>query len=187
MYVKVLEVERRSYPLLTLGATAPGSITTVPKGTGLEFSSGYFVFAVFYLRNGGWSETFVIIRRYGTISKEAFINEEIRGKELRVIDTDGTQLGIMSRQEALDLAEQKKLDLVCIAPKAAPPVCRILDYGKYKYEMQKREKENRKKQKTTQIKEIRLMVGEILPIGGGVLGDDRDLLDSAFLQDLRFF
>ena len=98
----------------------------------------------------------MIVRRYGTISKEAFINEEIRGKELRVIDTDGTQLGIMSRQEALDLAEQKKLDLVCIAPKAAPPVCRILDYGKYKYEMQKREKENRKKQKTTQIKEIRL-------------------------------
>ena len=102
------------------------------------------------------SESFVIVRRYGTISKEAFINEEIRGKELRVIDTDGTQLGIMSRQEALDLAEQKKIDLVCIAPKAAPPVCRILDYGKYKYEMQKREKENRKKQKTTQIKEIRL-------------------------------
>ena len=54
----------------------------------------------------------MIVRRYGTISKEAFINEEIRGKELRVIDTDGTQLGIMSRQEALDLAEQKKLDLV---------------------------------------------------------------------------
>lgn len=95
-------------------------------------------------------------RRYGTISKEAFINEEIRGKELRVIDSDGTQLGIMSRQEALDLSDQKKLDLVCIAPKANPPVCKILDYGKYKYEMQKREKEARKKQKTMQVKEIRL-------------------------------
>ena len=84
------------------------------------------------------------------------INEEIRAKELRVIDTDGTQLGVMSRDEAMELAENKKLDLVCIAPKAEPPVCRILDYGKYKYELQKREKEAKKKQKTTQVKEIRL-------------------------------
>ena len=84
------------------------------------------------------------------------INEEIRAKELRVIDTDGTQLGVMSRDEAMNLAEEKKLDLVCIAPKAEPPVCRILDYGKYKYELQKREKEAKKKQKTTQVKEIRL-------------------------------
>ena len=84
------------------------------------------------------------------------INEEIRAKELRVIDTDGTQLGVMSRDEAMDLAENKKLDLVCIAPKAEPPVCKILDYGKYKYELQKREKEAKKKQKTTQVKEIRL-------------------------------
>ena len=84
------------------------------------------------------------------------INEEIRAKELRVIDTDGTQLGVMSRDEAMDLAESKKLDLVCIAPKAAPPVCKILDYGKYKYELQKKEKEAKKKQKTTQVKEIRL-------------------------------
>jgi translation initiation factor IF-3 len=84
------------------------------------------------------------------------INEEIRAKELRVIDTDGTQLGVISREEALELAENKKLDLVCIAPKATPPVCKILDYGKYKYELQKKEKEAKKKQKTTQVKEIRL-------------------------------
>lgn len=84
------------------------------------------------------------------------INEEIRAKELRVIDTDGTQLGVISREEALDLSEKKKLDLVCISPKANPPVCKILDYGKYKYELQKKEKEARKKQKTTQVKEIRL-------------------------------
>ena len=84
------------------------------------------------------------------------INEEIRSKELRVIDTDGSQLGIMSRQEALDISEEKKLDLVCISPKANPPVCKILDYGKYKYELQKKEKEAKKKQKTTQVKEIRL-------------------------------
>ena len=84
------------------------------------------------------------------------INEEIRAKELRVIDDAGNQLGIMSRQEALDLSEEKKLDLVCIAPKAEPPVCKILDYGKYKYDQQKKEKEAKKKQHTTQVKEIRL-------------------------------
>ena len=94
--------------------------------------------------------------RCKTISKEALINEEIRAKELRVLSGDREQLGIMSRQEALDLAEEKKLDLVCIAPKANPPVCRILDYSKYKYEMKKREKEAKKKQKTTEVKEIRL-------------------------------
>ena len=89
------------------------------------------------------------------ISREAMINEEIRAKELRVIAADGTQMGIMSREEALALSEEKRLDLVCISPKANPPVCKILDYGKYKYELQKREKEA-KKQKTTQVKEIRL-------------------------------
>jgi translation initiation factor IF-3 len=75
---------------------------------------------------------------------------------MRVISADGEQLGIMSRDEALGLAEQKNLDLVCIAPKAEPPVCKILDYGKYKYDQQKKEKEAKKKQHTTQIKEIRL-------------------------------
>jgi translation initiation factor IF-3 len=90
------------------------------------------------------------------ISKENQINEEIRDKELRVIDSDGSQLGIMSLEAALRLSAERKLDLVNIAPKAQPPVCKILDYGKYRYEMQKREKEARKKQKTIQIKEIRL-------------------------------
>lgn len=91
-----------------------------------------------------------------TISKENRINEEIRDKELRVIDDEGNMLGVMSRDEALNLAEQKKLDLVNISPNANPPVCKILDYGKYRYELQKREKEAKKKQKTVQIKEIRL-------------------------------
>ena len=95
-------------------------------------------------------------RRYRTIAREALINEEIRAKEMRVISADGEQLGIMSRDEALSLAEQKNLDLVCIAPKAEPPVCKILDYGKFKYDQQKKEKEAKKKQHTTQIKEIRL-------------------------------
>jgi len=99
---------------------------------------------------------FLLCRRYGIISKENLINEEIRDKELRVIDADGTMVGVMSRDEALELANERKLDLVNISPNANPPVCKILDYGKYRYELQKREKEAKKKQKTTQIKEIRL-------------------------------
>lgn len=95
-------------------------------------------------------------RRYSDIAKEALINEEIRAKEMRVISADGEQLGIMSRGEALDLAEEKDLDLVCIAPKAQPPVCKILDYGKFKYEQQKKEKEAKKNQKVVEVKETRL-------------------------------
>ena len=90
------------------------------------------------------------------ISKENLINEEIRDKEVRVIDTDGTMLGVMPIDEALNLAGEKKLDLVNISPNAKPPVCKILDYGKYRYELQKKEKEAKKKQKTMQVKEIRL-------------------------------
>ncbi|MCL1901154.1 MAG: translation initiation factor IF-3 [Firmicutes bacterium] len=74
----------------------------------------------------------------------------------RIIDSDGTQVGILSLDEALELANTRKLDLVNIAPNANPPVCKILDYGKYRYDLQKKEKEARKKQKITQIKEIRL-------------------------------
>ena len=99
---------------------------------------------------------FFNFRRCSTISKETLINEEIRDKELRVIDADGTMVGIMSREEALNLANERKLDLVNVSPNAKPPVCKILDYGKYRYELQKREKEAKKKQKTTQVKEIRL-------------------------------
>ncbi|MDY3238969.1 MAG: translation initiation factor IF-3 [Anaerovoracaceae bacterium] len=90
------------------------------------------------------------------MSKENLINEEIRDKEVRVIDIDGTMLGVMPTEKALELATEKKLDLVNISPNAKPPVCKILDYGKYRYELQKKEKEARKKQKTTQVKEIRL-------------------------------
>lgn len=92
-----------------------------------------------------------------TISnKELQINEEIRDKELRIIDSDGSQLGIMSSEKALNLAAEKNLDLVKIAPQATPPVCKIIDYGKYRFEIAKREKEARKNQRTVEIKEIRL-------------------------------
>ncbi|MCM1381238.1 MAG: translation initiation factor IF-3 [Muribaculaceae bacterium] len=84
------------------------------------------------------------------------INEEIRDKEVRVIGNDGTQLGVMPSKEALRLAEEKDLDLVKIAPQAEPPVCKIMDYGKYLFEQNKREKEARKNQKVVEIKEIRM-------------------------------
>ena len=91
-----------------------------------------------------------------TISKENLINEEIRDKEVRVIDSDGTMLGIMSIDKAMDLANERKLDLVNISPNAKPAVCKILDYGKYRFEMQKKEKEAKKNQKVIELKEIRL-------------------------------
>ncbi|HOQ00865.1 MAG TPA: translation initiation factor IF-3 [Acetivibrio clariflavus] len=84
------------------------------------------------------------------------INEQIRDKEVRLIDVDGTMIGIMSSKEALELANAKSLDLVKIAPQASPPVCRIMDYGKYMFELSKKEKEARKNQKIISVKEIRL-------------------------------
>ena len=84
------------------------------------------------------------------------INEQIRDREVRVISEAGEQLGIMSAREAMKLAEEAQLDLVKIAPKAQPPVCKIIDYGKYKYELTRKEKEARKKQKTVEVKEVRL-------------------------------
>ncbi len=83
------------------------------------------------------------------------INEEIRDRELRVIDANGDQLGIMSSRQALEIAAERQLDLVKIAPQAKPPVCRIMDYGKFKFEQSKKEKEARKNQKVINIKEIR--------------------------------
>lgn len=84
------------------------------------------------------------------------INEQIRDKEVRVIGEDGEQLGIMSSRDAQKLADDAGLDLVKIAPTAKPPVCKIVDYGKFKYEQVRREKEARKKQRTIEVKEIRL-------------------------------
>ena len=84
------------------------------------------------------------------------INEQIRDKEVRLIGENGEQLGVMSAREAQKLAEEAGLDLVKIAPTAKPPVCKIVDYGKFRYEQARKEKEARKKQKTIEIKEIRL-------------------------------
>lgn len=92
-----------------------------------------------------------------TISKDSLrINEEIRIREVRVTDENGEQLGIMQTRDALKLAEDRHLDLVEVAPKARPPVCKIMDFGKYRYEQQKRDKEARKKQKVVTVKEVKL-------------------------------
>ena len=84
------------------------------------------------------------------------INEQIRDREVRLVSADGEQLVVMSSRDAMKLAREAELDLVKIAPKAQPPVCKIIDYGKYKYEQSRREKEAKKKQKTVEVKEVRM-------------------------------
>ena len=93
--------------------------------------------------------------RYKTIS-ELMINEQIRDREVRLIGADGEQLGIVSSREAQKIADEAGLDLVKIAPNAKPPVCKVIDYGKYRYEQARKEKDAKKKQKTVELKEIRL-------------------------------
>ncbi|HBG76654.1 MAG TPA: translation initiation factor IF-3, partial [Clostridiales bacterium] len=109
-----------------------------------------------------WSNTLAVAQdlkkwRWINISrKELSINEEIREKKVRVIGNDGEQLGIMPTGRAQELADQKQLDLVLIAPRGNPPVCKIMDYGKYRFEIAKKEKEIRKNQRVIDVKEIRL-------------------------------
>jgi len=93
--------------------------------------------------------------RCKTIS-ELMINEQIRDKEVRVVGADGEQIGVMSAREAQKIADEAGLDLVKIAPNAKPPVCKVIDYGKYRYELARKEKDAKKKQKTVEVKEIRI-------------------------------
>lgn len=90
------------------------------------------------------------------ISKDIIVNEGIRAREIRVIDANGDQLGIKTKAEALEIAAKRNLDLVLVAPNAKPPVGRVMDYGKYRFELQKKEKEARKNQKVISVKEVRL-------------------------------
>ncbi len=96
-----------------------------------------------------------IFWRWHTISKDHQINEEIRAREVRLVGAEGEQIGIVSFREAMQMAVDANLDLVNVAPTAKPPVCRIMDYGKFRYEQQKKEKENRKNQKVVELKEVR--------------------------------
>ena len=98
----------------------------------------------------------MILCREVTAISDLFINEQIRDREVRVIGENGEQLGIMSSREALQKAEEAGVDLVKIAPTAKPPVCKLVDYGKFKYEQTRKEKEAKKKQRIIEIKEIRL-------------------------------
>ena len=91
-----------------------------------------------------------------TAISDFFINEQIRDREVRLIGEDGAQMGVMSIKDAMRLAREADLELVKIAPNAKPPVCKIVDYGKFRYEQMRREKEAKKKQKVTEVKEIRL-------------------------------
>ena len=100
------------------------------------------------------------MRRCVSISKQGHqINEEIRDKEVRLVSADGEQLGIMTAQEALSKAEEANLDLVKISPNAVPPVFKLMDYGKFKFEQTKREKEAKKNQRVVEIKEVRMSPG----------------------------
>lgn len=97
------------------------------------------------------------IRKYERqVKNEDLVNESIRFREVLVIDAQGTKIGILTRKEALDMAYDADLDLVCVAPKAQPPVCRIMDYGKYRFEQQKKQKEMKKNSKAVTLKETQL-------------------------------
>lgn len=147
--------------------TRKQSIHSHPAAIGLQ-ASDIFIRQFMFVRGGYLCIHLFLLKRYSrenyrlnslwrckTIN-DLFINEQIRDKEVRVVSEDGEQLGIMSAKEAQDLADEAGLDLVKIAPNAKPPVCKIVDYSKYKYEQARREKEAKKKQKTIEIKEIRL-------------------------------
>ena len=117
---------------------------------GLDLLRGCCVHSCFLLWNGGASVISKVVHQ---------VNEEIRDKEIRLIGETGEQLGIMSSEEALDIAEERGLDLVKISPQAVPPVCKLMNYGKYRFEQSKREKEARKNQHVVEIKEIRMSPG----------------------------
>ncbi len=140
-YAVIYQAERGSHP------EAEG----FQEFIGMDHGGSRFAAIFFYVNS-----IFRIRMEGKAISNDYFINEQIRDREVRVIGAEGEQLGIMSAADAMRLAEEADLDLVKIAPNAKPPVCKIVDYGKFKYEQVRKEKDARKKQKTVEIKEIRM-------------------------------
>jgi len=122
-------------------------------------SKGRFMRAGIYIRFFLCEESKLFPLRRCLLISDYMINEQIRDKEIRLIGEHGEQLGVMPSKDAQKIAQEANLDLVKIAPNAEPPVCRIIDYSKFRYEQARKEKENRKKQKTTEIKEIQLTPG----------------------------
>ena len=114
----------------------------------------FFTDSTYTQRTVGWQFKLLIITGGETINN--LINEQIRAKEVRLIDENGAQVGIVGINEALEKAREAELDLVLIAPMASPPVCKIIDFGKFRYEQARKEKEAKKKQKVIEIKEVRL-------------------------------
>ena len=114
------------------------------------------------------------------------INEQIRAKEVRLVSSDGEQLGVVSIAEAMAKAEEAELDLVLIAPTAKPPVCKIIDYSKYKYELARREKEAKKKQKVIEVKEVRLSPNIDTNDLNTKIGAARKFLEKGNKVTLRF-
>lgn len=112
----------------------------------------------FCMLKNNWRCFFIGTNNHGIRrdKNETLVNEAIRFKEVRLIDVDGEQLGIVTSRDAQRRAREKELDLVCVAPKAKPPVCRIMNYGKYRYEQQRHEREAKKNQKIIEVKEIRM-------------------------------
>jgi translation initiation factor IF-3 len=110
------------------------------------------VFFLFWYSNNNLIDS--LFRRWNIISKDHQLNEEIRAKEVRLVGSEGEQLGIKPFREAMQMAIDANLDLVNVAPQAKPPVCRIMDYGKFRYEQQKKDKEARKNQKIVDLKEV---------------------------------
>jgi translation initiation factor IF-3 len=103
----------------------------------------------------------IAVREVREIEREARVNERIRAREVRLIDENGAQMGIMPTRQALQVARERDLDLIEVAPKAQPPVCRIMDYGKHKYEQAKRDREARKKSRATEVRLLRLRSPQI--------------------------
>ncbi len=108
------------------------------------------------MRIGGRVDFFVLAEVIEKIERGFRVNERIRAREVRVIDDNGAQLGVMTAQDALQIARERELDLIEVAPNAEPPVCRIMDYGKHKYEQAKRERDTRKRQKSSEVRLIRV-------------------------------
>ena len=102
------------------------------------------------------TKSILIFLEVFSIKQELPINEQIRQKQVQLIDDEGQKRGVMDTREALDIAYEKNLDLVLVAPNGNPPVCKIMNYGKYKFEQAKKEKEAKKKQKTFELKELRI-------------------------------
>lgn len=117
----------------------------------MSVCGGRISFPHFFVRIFVWRCIFISAKE-----KDTLVNEDIQEKEIRLVGEDGEQLGIMSSAQALEMAYEKGLDLVMMAAKATPPVCRIMDFGKYRFDKEKREKEAKKKQQTSELKEVQL-------------------------------